>query len=297
MKDVVIGEKQMKNVRQRMPEFPVVTGIIVTLIYIFVIVFGEITSIILSKSILDNNAVLTQLARILILLLLNCLMWFLFVPKILLLPSAEPNLSAYLSSINLGNDAFKDFRQYIFYAISSTTIFFVGVLTASALTGEYIFEISRIIGLPEDNDLKSFGFLFYLIPSIFEEIAFRGVILLLLLRKYSNNISIIISAFIFGIGHLINYLIFGNFWSSMTQIVTGIMIGVFFAYLVLRTSSLVPGIIIHYLYNSFVILFRVFNESDPQTSFYLQILFGCLLPIVINLILSRFLPLKKQETV
>ena len=86
-KDVVLGEKQMKNVRQRMPEFPVVTGIIVTLIYIFVIVFGEIASIILSKSILDNNAVLTQLARFLILLILNCLMWFLFVPKILLLPS------------------------------------------------------------------------------------------------------------------------------------------------------------------------------------------------------------------
>jgi membrane protease YdiL (CAAX protease family) len=109
--------------------------------------------------------------------------------------------------------------------------------------------------------------------------------------------SIIVSAFIFGIGHVINFLIFGNYWSSMTQIVTGIMIGVFFAYIVLRTSSLVPSIIIHYLYNSFVPLFIVYDKSDPQASFYLQILFGCLIPIVINLILSRFLPSRKQETV
>ena len=137
--------------------------------------------------------------------------------------------------------------------------------------------------------------MFNLIPGIFEEIVFRGVILMLLLRKYSKNASITISALVFGIAHLINFLIFGNFWSSLTQIVTGIIIGCFFAYLVIRTSSLVPVIIIYYLYNSLTILSVVLYESYPQTTFYLKILFGCLIPITIKLVLLRAFPLTKQK--
>ena len=285
----------MISIRQKIQEFPLVTGIIITLIYIIITIFGEIVTIILSKSILNNNVVLTQLIRFLILLLLNCIIWFIFVPKILFLPSVDTNLGTYLSSINLSHESFKNLRRNIFYAISSTIIFCMGLLTASTLTGEYIFDINRIIGLPKEGDLKSFVFLFNLIPGIFEEIVFRGVILILLLRKYSKNVSITISALIFGISHVINFLIFGNFWSSMTQIITGIMIGCFFAYLVLRTSSLVPSIIIHYLYNSLAILFTVLDESDPLTSFCLKILFASLIPIVFNLILLRFFSPMKQE--
>lgn len=287
----------MFSVRQKIREFPIVTGIIITLIYIFVTIFGEIVSVVLSQSILNNNAVLTQLIRLLILLLLNCFMWFLFVPKIIFLPSVDTNLSIYLSSINLSQESFKNLRRNTLYAISSTIIFCLGLLTASTLTGEYIFEISRIIGLPIEGDLKSFVFVFNLIPGIFEEIVFRGVILMLLLRKYSKNVSITISAFVFGTSHIINFLVFGYFWSSMTQIVSGIMIGCFFAYLVLRTSSLVPSIIIHYLYNSLAILFTVVDESAPQTAFYLKILFACLLPIGINLVLLRFFSPTTQEDI
>ena len=93
-----------------------------------------------------------------------------------------------------------------------------------------------------------------LIPGIWEEVAFRGVVLVLLLKRYSKKASLIINSVLFGFFHLINL---ANIWGAVEpvivlinvafQIVYATAAGFVFAYLFLKTESLVPSILAHYL--------------------------------------------------
>ena len=98
-----------------------------------------------------------------------------------------------------------------------------------------------------------------------------------------------ISGVMFGISHLINVLTNGFTWDSVSQVLSGILIGIFFAYIVIKSGTLLVTMIIHYLYNSFSILFVVFNESDPMTYFFLKLIFAVIGPILISGYLARYL--------
>jgi membrane protease YdiL (CAAX protease family) len=60
-----------------------------------------------------------------------------------------------------------------------------------------------------------------LVPGIWEEIAFRGVILTLLLKKYSEKKSIIINGLLFGGVHFINIIQGADVVSTIIQMVYG----------------------------------------------------------------------------
>lgn len=79
-----------------------------------------------------------------------------------------------------------------------------------------------------------------LVAPIFEEIVFRGIILDGLLIKYSPKKAIIISALIFGVIH-------GNFDQGVNAFLIGIILGIIY----FKTKSLLPGILIHFLNNTF----------------------------------------------
>jgi membrane protease YdiL (CAAX protease family) len=273
--------------RDKLLGHPIMTSILVIIVYIIFIIIGEVSSVIISL-LLEENAILSQIIRFTILLFLNGFVWFWLVPTVMLIPDGKITLDKYVNIIKLDRQSARPFTKNILYALLCTTIFCFGFLIASLLTGEYNFEISRIIGLPDNQgNLKSFAFVFNLIPGIFEEIAYRGVILVLLLRKYSEKVSIIISGIIFGVGHLINTLVSGFSWNTLTQVITGILVGAFFAYLALKSGTLLITIVIHYLYNSFSILFVVFDEFNPMAYFFLKIIFASIIPILINGFLAK----------
>ena len=286
----------MQSIRGRLPDYPIITGILVIIVYIIFIILGEVLSMIIS-SFLEDNALLYQIIRFAILFLLNSCVWFWLVPNVMLLPAGKVTFDKYVNTIRLDKHSYRPFAKNILYSFLCVVIFCFGFLIASLLTGEYTFEISRILGLPDNQgNLKSFAFVFNLIPGIFEEVAFRGVVLVLLLRKYSEKISIIISAVIFGVSHLINTLVSGFSWNTLTQVITGILIGAFFAYLVIKSGTLLITIVIHYIYNSVSILFVVFDESDPMTYFFLKIIFATIIPILINGFLAKYFIKSKSES-
>ncbi len=74
-------------------------------------------------------------------------------------------------------------------------------------------------------------------PAVFEEFAFRGVIMQPL-RKYGDGFAIIVSSVLFGLVH-------GNFIQMPFAIIAGIAIG----YATTVTGSMWTGIIIHFLNN------------------------------------------------
>ncbi|MFW9910646.1 MAG: lysostaphin resistance A-like protein [Candidatus Thorarchaeota archaeon] len=287
----------MATIRNRLLERPIITGILVIVVYLAFYILGEVLSLIIANTILVENPFLAQVARFAILLLLNGFVWFWLVPHAMLLPAGRISFEKYVNTIHLDRTSGKPYAKNILYALVCVLIFCLGLLIASFLTGEYIFDINRILGFPDNQgNLGSFAFVFNLIPGLFEEVAYRGVILVLLLRKYSEKASVVISGIMFGVSHIINILAGGVSWNTLTQVLTGILIGVLFAYIVLKSGTLLITVVIHYLYNSLSILFVVFDESDPMVYFFLKMIFASIIPILISGYLARYFVSSKIST-
>lgn len=110
---------------------------------------------------------------------------------------------------------------------------------------------------------------------ILEELIFRGVLLKSLLEKYQPKKAIIWSAIIFGVAHM-------NPWQFVPAFLIGLLIG----WVYWKTQSIWPGIIIHFINNSFSFAIGYFTQ-DVNTSFY--DLLGGWLPYMILLIICVIL--------
>jgi membrane protease YdiL (CAAX protease family) len=93
----------------------------------------------------------------------------------------------------------------------------------------------------------SWSTIYAIIPGIFEEIAFRGIILTILMTKYKHQTSIIICSLLFGLAHSVNILLGQDIMITLAQLGFAFFLGILFAYIVLKTNSLLPTILIHYL--------------------------------------------------
>lgn len=119
--------------------------------------------------------------------------------------------------------------------------------------------------------------LYISIPSFFEEMAFRGIVLTVFLSRYSEHKSIIFSALGFGLFHL-PFLIMGQdpVW-TLGQVAWAFTIGLFYGYVFVRTRSLLPSMIIHYLSNVFISLLSGYMQA--RASIEIQAMYGVILSI------------------
>ena len=90
-----------------------------------------------------------------------------------------------------------------------------------------------------------------LVPALVEEIAFRGIVLGML-RKHADGLAVILSALLFGLFH-------GN----VIQLPFATCFGLAAGYITLRTGSLIPAILLHFINNASSSLFAYFS---PQIS-------------------------------
>ncbi len=168
-------------------------------------------------------------------------------------------------------------------------------------SGFYLFDISRILG--KESPLYT-----SLFPGIWEEVVFRGIILTMLLRIYSEKKSIIINGLLFGFFHLVNLLnfLFGTAFtieslvSILFQVVYATAIGFFYAYLFVKTKSLIPSIISHYLIDAFLILMINVGNVDFYLFIVILTIIGIgIFPSIINLaivgLLYKKFPEKEEE--
>lgn len=91
-------------------------------------------------------------------------------------------------------------------------------------------------------------------PALFEEFAFRGVIMQPL-RKYGDWFAIIVSAFCFAVVH-----------ANMVQIPFAFIAGISLGYFCIKTRSIWTSITIHFLNNLLSIIFSVYFEKMPEVS-------------------------------
>ena len=113
-----------------------------------------------------------------------------------------------------------------------------------------------------------------LIPALAEEFAFRGIVMRML-RKYSDALALIVSSAIFGLMH-------GN----MIQIPFAFCGGLIFGFIALKTNSLLPGIIVHFLNNATSVTLDLLSKDPAFAGNTTDILF-CVLIIILS-VLSFF---------
>lgn len=105
-------------------------------------------------------------------------------------------------------------------------------------------------------DVKQTGLMFgypihvsILFVPIYEELIFRGLILMGLSRLYSAKKAIIISSLLFGLWHLKNIFYLDTPHMIEQLIYTTFVFGPITAWLALKLRTLWPGVILHYLNN------------------------------------------------
>ncbi|MBD3213775.1 MAG: CPBP family intramembrane metalloprotease [Candidatus Lokiarchaeota archaeon] len=184
-------------------------------------------------------------------MILLTLLWFLLIPFGLQLPSKNENLLDYSNSIKLNK--FSPELRNISIGIAFAVIILFTTLIPYALMGVYQFDISTIIGQPnrETGALGYFTFISNLQPAIWEEIAFRGVILVLLLNAFSNKNAIVIDGLAFGLFHLINLFVGADPLFTLYQVFFATCLGIVLAYMTVKFKTLIPAMMAHYINNAF----------------------------------------------
>lgn len=107
-----------------------------------------------------------------------------------------------------------------------------------------------LVGIRLNGIKYLFALLFFTIAvGISEEIYFRGIILNLLEEKYTEKKAIIISALVFGIGHIAGIFADRSILIIIFQILNALVFGIIAAEIVIITKSLIPIIIWHVAFN------------------------------------------------
>lgn len=219
---------------------------------------------------------------------------FIFAPLVLRLPKGKTSYRQYLSDIGLSNT--QPFIKILLLALSCS-IFLLLSQAASSFVFRF-FEgqpitmnfIRHVFDLSEDLPPKSFNLL-TTIPSAFEEIGFRGIVLTVFLNKYSERKSIFFSSVGFGLMHLLN-LAFGRelVW-VIGQVIWAFILGLFYGYVFVRTKSLLPPMIVHYMSNVFVGSLAGYMQNGAST--FIWAIYGVLfsfgiVPTTLMFLWARF---------
>ena len=143
------------------------------------------------------------------------------------------------------------------------------------LRGESLFDFKRALGIPAwaqaslvvalfvatvlctNAEYKDKGTVFgfpgpafnVLIAPIYEELIFRAWILGLLARRHPPLVAIAISSLLFGLVHIRNIYWLDTQPLVRTMLFTGLILGPILAYITLRTRTVWPAVILHYLNN------------------------------------------------
>lgn len=113
-----------------------------------------------------------------------------------------------------------------------------------------------------------FVFLLALVPGLWEEMAFRGLMLFNLQQRYHRWIAIVISSLFFGLFHISNLLL-RDIDQVIMEMIMAAAVSVGWGYTVVKTGSVLPAIASHYFLNVLIelLLAPELNESAGAAIF------------------------------
>lgn len=227
-------------------------------------------------------------------LLSHILTVFIVAPFVLGFPRKEQTYGDYLAEIRLTK--IQPLLGLILLGFSCYLI-----LALSQAAGVLVYRLAQ--GLPVDESFVRNSFVLanelpprsaswlISISSIPEEVVFRGVILAAFLRFYDQPKAIIYSALCFGLWHILYLLAGGNPVFTIGNVIWAAIMGLFYGYVTLRTGSLLPAMIVHYLGNLLVdaITAHLQANASIQTLAVYGIIFTFgIAPTILMILWTRF---------
>lgn len=210
------------------------------------------------------------------------LLWFITVPYGLKLPNGKESFNQFSSSIGLNK--VKPLWKNILIGVAATGILLLSVLFIGMWFGTYVFNPDLLFSPPINIfNLGWFNLIYMLRPGIWEEVAFRGVILNLQKKKYKQWAVVLINGIIFGLFHLTNLISVPNSLDVYLQAFYAGCFGIALSYMYIKTKSLLPCILTHYLFNAFSILFIPYIDpyTNPVNYVLFQILGAGIVPAIL----------------
>jgi ABC-type Na+ efflux pump permease subunit/membrane protease YdiL (CAAX protease family) len=101
------------------------------------------------------------------------------------------------------------------------------------------------------------------VPAVLEELFFRGFLLAALLRATRPRVAIPASALFFGLFHLVDQQLV-----IVERAVISTLLGLLLGWLAWRCGSVVPGMIVHTLHNSCLLLLFYYEKQLPESIWY-----------------------------
>lgn len=217
------------------------------------------------------------------------LLWNLIVPFGFLLEDEErwdlQTLKDYNKMIKLTST--KHLGRNLLLIIACVCVYYLFDLIGAIILGSLSWNYSVLF----DNDLWYY-FVTGLRAPIWEEIAFRGVILAIFLQSFSKKKAILLNGIIFGLFHFINFLLSGaEIWMSLIytlgQMGFASLVGVFLAYMFTKTENLIPCIVMHYFIN-IITGFVLVSFTNYGLYVIYSVVFVGILPWIINILIVKY---------
>lgn len=220
------------------------------------------------------------------------LLWQIIVPFGLKLPNDKENFVEHSRSIGLSN--IKPLWRNLVLGFGAIVMYGFSTVLLGEIFGDYFFiENLFLIGI------NWFLFVFALVPGIWEEISFRGIIFNLESKKYRTTTVVLLNGIIFGLFHITNIL-GQNLTMTLIQVYYASCLGISFAYMYSKTRSLLPCILTHYLIDSLGQIFLtntlLFPTITIDTNLVLFLILGVgVLPMILQIIMVKLIVNKKRE--
>ena len=280
---------------------PIIGGLVILILFNLFINLGGFTELLFLPIISSLSYLGTLILEFVLIEAFLILLFSYVIPIGMKLPSRNDSFLGYLneigfSRIKIGSNIFLGIAMFLIFGLIT---FFGGLLF-----GEFV-SIPEILFAPPNPiypGVLGFGWfiwIFMLRPGIWEEVAFRGVAIPMLLRKKSKNSTILISGLLFGLAHafnLIQALISGtNPIFTLYQVIYTSFLGFSLGYAFIKTKSLISCIIFHYLIDtvgSYIINFRII---DPLLMGVYLILFLGVIPSILNILFVHYFELLKKK--
>lgn len=176
-------------------------------------------------------------------------------------------------------------------------IYFLFHYLGALLLGAYDWQFENIFD--EYNPLSPltlgwFNLILILIPGIWEEVAFRGAVFSIFTERKNITLAIALNGLFFGLAHYMNYLTnpFADFGYVTVQVIYAGCLGLSLACLAYKMDTIIPCIIIHYVFNCFGTIFVTSFPNDLNFALF-GILFVGVIPTVIVICSLHFVNREK----
>lgn len=124
------------------------------------------------------------------------------------------------------------------------SLFYIPLVFIIISNGIFFFDVQKPV-------LEMLMIMVFMVFVAFaEELLFRGLLFKAIEERSGSKTAVIISGVTFGFGHIVNLFAGYTGADQIMQIAVAVLIGIVLSLLFIRTKSILPGIVFHFLFNT-----------------------------------------------